>query len=65
VSTPTVAELDAATAATEAAIESGDMVDTYLAAEAEEALYAQVFTGPCDTPAHEADSPEPELEAGQ
>ena len=48
--TPTVAELEAATAATAAAIESGDLADVYLAAEAEEALYAQVFTGPCDTP---------------
>ncbi len=52
---PTVAELEAATAATAAAIETGDLADVYLAAEAEEALYAQVFTGPCDTP-------EPEIE---
>ncbi len=48
-STPTVADLEAATAATAAAIETGDLADVYLAAEAEEALYAQVFTGPCDT----------------
>jgi hypothetical protein len=45
-----VAELEAATAATEAAIESGDLVDIFLAAEAEEAAYAEVCTGPCDTP---------------
>jgi len=57
-SAPTVAELEAATAATEAAIESGDLADVYLAAEAEEALYAQVSTGPCDTP-----EPEMEIEA--
>ena len=56
-STPTVADLEAATAATAAAIESGDLADAYLAAEAEEALYGEVFTGPCDTPA-----PEPEME---
>lgn len=56
-SAPTVAELEAATVATEAAIESGDLVDIYLAAEAEEAAYAQIFTGPCDTP-----EPEPEIE---
>ena len=53
---PTVAELEAATAATAAAIETGDLADVYLAAEAEEALYAQVFTGPCDR------EPEPEME---
>lgn len=49
---PTVAELEAATAATEAAINdpAAGLVDVYLAAEAEEALYAQVFTGPCDQP---------------
>ena len=54
----TVAELDAATAATAAAIAdpSADLVDVYLAAEAEEAAYAQVFTGPCDR------APEPEME---
>jgi hypothetical protein len=52
-----VAELEAATDATTAAIESGDLVDTYLAVEAEEALYAEVCTGPCDTP-----EPEPEAE---
>jgi hypothetical protein len=56
-SAPIVAELEAATDATEAAIESGDLADIYLAAEAEEALYAEVFTGPCDTP-----EPEPEIE---
>ena len=56
-SAPTVAELEAATDATDAAIESGDLVDIYLAAEAEEAAYAQIFTGPCDTP-----EPEPEIE---
>ena len=50
-----MADLEAATAATAAAIETGDLADVYLAAEAEEALYAQVFTGPCDTP-------EPEME---
>jgi hypothetical protein len=55
-STPTVADLEAATAATAAAIESGDLADVYLAAEAEEALYVQVFTGPCDR------EPEPEME---
>src|SRR6266568_4028082 len=38
---PTVTELQAATAATEAAIEDGDLVGIYLAAEAEEAAYAQ------------------------
>jgi hypothetical protein len=54
-SAPTVAELEAATDATAEAIESGDLVDVYLAAEAEEAAYAEVFTGPCDTP-------EPEME---
>jgi hypothetical protein len=54
---PTVADLEAATAATAAAIDSGDLADVYLAAEAEEALYAQVCTGPCDTP-----EPEPEME---
>ena len=55
-SAPTVAELEAATDATAEAIESGDLVDVYLAAEAEEATYAQVFTGPCDR------EPEPEME---
>jgi len=56
---PTVAELEAATDATAAAIADPDagLADIYLAAEAEEALYAQVFTGPCDTP-----EPEPEIE---
>jgi hypothetical protein len=57
---PTVAELEAATAATAAAIADpdADIVDVYLAAEAEEALYAQVFTGPCDR----EPEPEPEME---
>lgn len=55
-STPTVAELNAATAATEAAIQADDLAGIYLAAEAEEAAYAQVFTGPCDR------APEPEIE---
>ena len=56
-SAPSAAELEAASAATEVAIESGDLVDIYLAVEAEEALYAEVCTGPCDTP-----EPEPEIE---
>ena len=59
-STPTVAELEAATtAATAAAIADpgADLADVYLAAEAEEGLYAQVFTGPCDR------MTEPEAEA--
>lgn len=56
-STPTVADLETATAATASAIDSADLVDVYLAAEAEEALYAQVCTGPCDTL-----EPEPEME---
>ena len=59
-STPSVAELEAATAATETAIQSGDLADIYLAAEREEALYTEIFTGPCDTPALEADEPEAE-----
>jgi len=56
--TPTVAELEAATAATEAAINdpAASPADVYLAAAAEEALYTQVFTGPCNR------EPEPELE---
>jgi hypothetical protein len=56
VSGPSVAELEAATAATEAAIDdpAADLADVYLAAEAEEAAYAQVFTGPCEA--------EPEME---
>jgi hypothetical protein len=49
-----VAELEAATDATAAAIESGDLADIFIAAEAEEAAYAQVFTGPCEA--------EPEME---
>jgi hypothetical protein len=56
VSAPSVAELEATAVATAAAIETGDLADVYLAAEAEEALYAQVFTGPCDR------EPEPEME---
>ena len=57
-STPAVADLEAATAATAAAIADpdADLIDVYLAAEAEEAAYAQVFTGPCDR------VPEPESE---
>ena len=53
---PTVAELEAATDATAAAIDDpdADLVDVYLAAEAEEALYSEVFTGPCEA--------EPEVE---
>jgi hypothetical protein len=63
-STPTVAELEEATAATAAAIAdpTADIADVYLAAESEEALYAQICTGPCDTPALEAADPEPEME---
>jgi hypothetical protein len=59
VTAPAVADLEAATAATAAAIDDpdADVIDVYLAAEAEEALYAQVCTGPCDTP-----EPEPEIE---
>jgi 16S rRNA C1402 (ribose-2'-O) methylase RsmI len=59
-STPTVADLKAATDATTAAIADpgADLVDVYLAAEAEEALYVQVFTGPCDR----EPEPEPEME---
>ena len=59
-SAPTVADLEAATAATAAAIADpdADLVDVYLTAEAEEALYAQVFTGPCDR----VPEPEPEME---
>ena len=67
---PTVADLEAATSATEAAINdpAADLVDVYLAAEAEEAAYAQVFTGPCDpqpaplAPYLEAEHDEPEME---
>ena len=57
-STPPVAELEAATAATAAAIADpdADLLDVYLAAEAEEAAYARIFTGPCDR------VPEPESE---
>ena len=63
-STPTVAELEAATAATAAALESADLAGVYLAGEAEEAAYSEIFTGPCDTPAPEATDPETEPEAG-
>lgn len=58
-SAPSVADLEAATDATAAAIADpdADLVDVYLAAEAEEAAYAQVFTGPCDRP-----GPEPVME---
>jgi hypothetical protein len=61
VSTPALAELDAATEATAAAIAdpSADLLDIYLAVEAEEAAHAQIFTGPCDR----EPEPEPELEA--
>jgi hypothetical protein len=61
VSTPTVADLDAATAATAAALADpgAGLADIYLAAEAGEAAYAQVFTGPCDREPER----EPELEA--
>jgi hypothetical protein len=61
VSTPTVADLDAATAATETAIAdpSATLADVYLAAEAEEAAYSEIFAGPCDTP---YSGPEMELE---
>lgn len=50
---PTVADLEAATAATEAAINDPDagLAEVYAAAEAEEAAYAQVFTGPCEAEA--------------
>ena len=60
-STPTVADLEAATAATAAAIADpdADLLDVLAAAQAEEAAYAQIFTGPCDTPALEAADPEP------
>jgi hypothetical protein len=60
VSTPTVAELEAATDATAAAIAdpAASLADVFAAAEAEEALYAQVFTGPCDR----EPQPEPEIE---
>jgi hypothetical protein len=56
VSAPSVADLEAATDATAAAIADPDaaLVDVYLAAEAEEALYGEVFTGPCEA--------EPEVE---
>ena len=64
-STPALADLETATSATAAAIAdpAADLADVYLAAEAEEAAYSQVFTGPCETPALEAADPEPEVEA--
>jgi hypothetical protein len=64
-STPALADLDAATAAAAAATADpgADLADVYLAAEAEEAAYSQVFTGPCEAPALEAADPEPEVEA--
>ena len=67
-SAPTVAELEAATDATEAAIESGDLADIYLAAEAEEAAYEREHgPGPCDRasdgPHLDIDGPELEAEA--
>jgi len=57
-STPTVADLEAAAAATAAAIAdpAAGLVDIYAAAEAEEAAYARICTGPCDR------EPEPEPE---
>jgi hypothetical protein len=67
--TATTAELDAATAATEAAIEDpdADLVDVYLAAEAEEAAYERERgPGPCDRasdgPHLDIDGPELEAE---
>jgi hypothetical protein len=56
VSVPTVADLEAATAATAAAIADpgATLADVLAAAQAEEAAYSQIFTGPCDR--------EPELE---
>ena len=59
---PTVADLEAATAATEAvyADPEATYADLLAAIEAEEAAYGQIFTGPCDTP---APGPEPEPEA--
>ena len=61
---PTVADLEAATAATAAAIADPDatLADIYAAAEAEEAAYSEIFTGPCDTPAPEATDPEMEID---
>ncbi len=63
-STPPVAELEAATAATAAAIADpdADLLDVYLAAEAEEAAYARIFTGPCDRVPEPEPEPEPEIE---
>jgi len=54
-----VADLEAATAATAAAIAdpAAALADVLAAAQAEEAAYSQIFTGPCDRP-----QPEPELE---
>ena len=66
---PSLADLDAATAATAAALAdpSADLTDVYLAAAAEEAAYAQIFTGPCDRQpsplaAYLEAEPEPEIE---
>jgi hypothetical protein len=61
VTASTVAELKAATAATETAISdpAADLADVYIAAEAEEAAYAQVFTGLCDRPYPDPDWREP------
>jgi hypothetical protein len=64
--TPAVAELLAATARTAAAIADPEatLADVLAAAEAEEAAYSQVFTGPCDTPVRRPEvTAEPELEA--
>ena len=57
---PTVAELEAATAATSAVLADPDatLAGLLAAAEAEEAAYCRIFTGPCDRP-----GPEPEAEA--
>ena len=62
---PAVADLEAASAATAAAIADPDatLAGVCAAAEAGEAACSQVFTGPCDTPAPEATDPEPEMEA--
>ena len=68
-STPTVAELEAATAATAEAIAApdADLADIYLAAEAEEAAYEREHgPGPCDRasdgPHLDIDGPELEAE---
>jgi hypothetical protein len=64
VSAPTVADLEAATAATAAAIADPDagLLDVLATAQAEEAAYAEIFTGPCDTPALEAAHPDHAME---